>query len=212
MLVNHNVKTGINCLLSSKNIEGLPELFAYAVQKGINEIAFLRLKPVARGKINYDLNKTTHQQNKKLLPVIQRLAVKYRIAVKFDCSLMPMLCWHKPNIKKLQKQCVQGCNAGSYLISVTSSGFISGCGFLQPSSIPVWNLSEEWDTNSYFTKMRTRFTRLAEPCRSCSYLTICRGGCAAVSAYYNNDYDTPDPECPFVVEYNKKSKRRFLWF
>src|SRR5262249_40170759 len=34
-----------------------------------------------------------------------------------------------------------------------------------------------------------------EPCRSCEYLSLCRGGCRAVSA----SPTAPDPECPLVL-------------
>ena len=43
--------------------------------------------------------------------------------------------------------------------------------------------------------------RLGNPCRYCSYLEICRGGCRAVAAFVTGSTEVPDPECPFVVSY-----------
>ena len=41
----------------------------------------------------------------------------------------------------------------------------------------------------------------AEPCRSCAYHDLCRGGCRVVSSHVSGDASAPDPECPKVVEW-----------
>ncbi|MHA1466258.1 MAG: SPASM domain-containing protein, partial [Candidatus Heimdallarchaeaceae archaeon] len=41
-----------------------------------------------------------------------------------------------------------------------------------------------------------------EPCSSCRYVKICRGGCHVVSEFVTGEFSNPDPECPIVAEYN----------
>jgi MoaA/NifB/PqqE/SkfB family radical SAM enzyme len=55
------------------------------------------------------------------------------------------------------------------------------------------------DPPDAFGRFRT-WRDAAEPCRSCRYLTQCRGGCRVVSAHAG-DLGAPDPECPRVVDF-----------
>jgi radical SAM protein with 4Fe4S-binding SPASM domain len=45
-----------------------------------------------------------------------------------------------------------------------------------------------------------RWRDAREPCASCDYHALCRGGCKVVSAHVTGDLAAPDPECPRVVD------------
>ncbi|MBI3782687.1 MAG: SPASM domain-containing protein [Deltaproteobacteria bacterium] len=47
--------------------------------------------------------------------------------------------------------------------------------------------------------------RAEEPCRSCAYLTTCRGGCRAVALFLTGRNDAPDPECPRVEDHTLRA-------
>jgi radical SAM protein with 4Fe4S-binding SPASM domain len=68
----------------------------------------------------------------------------------------------------------------------------------------VFDLPSSLAKQASFEKIKTWTKTAPEPCRSCVYLDICKGGCHAVSEYVTGNFDNPDPDCPFVVEYKKK--------
>jgi len=197
LLVGNGVRPGINCVVSRKTFDGIPELFEYAEKKGVSEIAFLRLKPFGRGRRDYYEHRTTPGQNERLAPMVASLSEKHQIASKFDCSLMPMLCRHRPDKETLERFCVQGCEAGSYVIGISSDGFVSGCGFLAHGDISILDLPGKWKEDEYLNRLRSCPNKIKEPCASCEYLSVCRGGCRAVADFVTGSVFEPDPECHF---------------
>jgi MoaA/NifB/PqqE/SkfB family radical SAM enzyme len=65
----------------------------------------------------------------------------------------------------------------------------------------VTELGAYWRAEDAFGVFRT-WRDAAEPCRSCRYLALCRGGCRVVSAHAG-DAASPDPECPRVVDHRR---------
>jgi radical SAM protein with 4Fe4S-binding SPASM domain len=203
ILKKHNINTGINCLLSRHNVEGLEALFKYANKKKVNEIAFLRLKPVGRSRKNYLQNKLTDKQHREVPQIIRKLSKKYKISAKFDCSLVPFICYSKKSFREFDGFLIRGCEAANYLINITPEGDVSGCGFIKSDGLHSSDLQNEWDRDGFLRELRRSYQQLKEPCNSCKYLEICRGGCKAISEYYTGSLYHPDPECPYVVDYNE---------
>lgn len=201
LLLAAGVATGINCVLGRKNFDALDGLFAFAAAKGVNEIEVLRYKPTGRARDRYAACRTTFEQNVRLLPVLRDLSAACRLTAKIDCSFVPMLCWHDPPRELLTATATYGCEAGNVLVGVRSDGRVSGCSFLPPSDLSVFDLEATWTSTPQFDRWRTWPARACEPCKSCAYLDICKGGCHAVSAAVLGDGDRPDPDCPRVVEY-----------
>ncbi|MGA1824581.1 MAG: radical SAM protein [bacterium] len=204
LLVNAGVKTGINCVLGRNNFETIPQLFKYAHTKKVHEIEFLRLKPTGRGEELYKQERTTYDQNIRLIPLLSKYSRKYKIEAKIDCSFIPMLCYHNPPLDFLEKTATYGCEAGNVLIGAKSNGNINGCSFLPPIDVSIFDFHDQWYTNTYFTSLRTWQSRATEPCTSCTYLDICKGGCHAVALHESGSMDSPDPDCPLVVHYMRK--------
>ncbi|MHC4866169.1 MAG: SPASM domain-containing protein, partial [Planctomycetota bacterium] len=154
----------------------------------------------------YRQERTTYEQNIALTPMLAKLAVEYTIVAKIDCSFVPMFCYHQPPRQVLESMATYGCEAGNVLLGVSSNGAVSGCSFLHSPGLSVFDLGSTRARAAHFEKIRTWPQRAPEPCRNCEYLDICKGGCRAVSQYVTGDFDSPDPDCPWVVEYrNKKS-------
>jgi radical SAM protein with 4Fe4S-binding SPASM domain len=207
-LINAGVPTGINCVVGKRNYDSISNLFKYAKSLKVNEIEFLRFKPSGRGKELYLKEKTTHEQNIALIPMLIDISDNYKIAAKIDCSFVPMYCYHQPPIEMLTAMATYGCEAGNVLLGIRSSGSVSGCSFLDSSGISVFNLLDVYcKDNGPFSKNRTWIQRAIEPCKSCIYKSICKGGCHGVSAFITGDFDKPDPDCPYVVEYQNKKER-----
>lgn len=201
MLVGAGVPTGINCVVGRRNFDALPELFEYSMGKGVNELELLRFKPAGRGGLAYAEEKTTYEQNKRLAPLLEDLGHKYSVVPKIDCSFVPMLVYHRPDKDMLYSLATFGCEAGNVLLGGRSNGQISGCSFLDSTSLSVFDLKEAWGHSPELTRLRGFAQQMVEPCASCAYLDICKGGCHAVSKHVTGDISSPDPDCPWVVEF-----------
>jgi radical SAM protein with 4Fe4S-binding SPASM domain len=209
-LVEAGVSTGINCVVGRKNFDNLEKLFRYAGSKKLNEIEFLRLKPSGRGKDLYLEARTTFKQNIKLIPMLAQYSRKYKVTAKIDCSFVPMYCYHQPPVEVLEGMATYGCEAGNVLLGIRSDGSVSGCSFLAGAGISVFDLPGGYrDPGGVFKSMRSWVDRAVEPCLSCNYLRICKGGCHGVSLYMTGDYDAPDPDCPMVVEQGLDNNKKF---
>jgi radical SAM protein with 4Fe4S-binding SPASM domain len=204
LLVSVGIPVGINCVIGKSNFDGIQELFQYAKKMGVNEIEFLRLKPSGRGSSLYDKERTTYEQNISLIPMLARFSAQYGCIAKIDCSFIPMLCYHHPPRKILELMATYGCEAGNVLLGIRSNGVVSGCSFLESSGLSVFDFSSLVCHRQYFEKIGSWPQRAPQPCRGCEYLVICRGGCHAVSIYATGDFDSPDPDCPFMVEYKNR--------
>lgn len=200
MLAAAGVPAGINCVVGRRNFDRISELFEYAKKKKLNEIEFLRFKPSGRGGPLYATERTTYEQNISLTPMLAALSAQYGIAAKIDCSFVPMFCYHNPPHQLLESMATYGCEAGNILLGIRSDGTVSGCSFLKSSGLSVFDLPAASRRQSSFGRVRTWTQTAPEPCRSCAYLDICKGGCHAVSEYVTGNFDSPDPDCPFVVE------------
>jgi len=207
-LVAAGVPTGVNCVLGGKNFSQLEALFKYAKKKKLNEIEFLRLKPSGRGKELYLEGRTTFEQNVELVPLLGRYSHKYKITAKIDCSFVPMYCYHNPPKEVMEGMATYGCEAGNVLLGIRSNGSVAGCSFLDSSGLSVFDLPRALaERQGIFAHSTSWADRAPEPCLSCDYLGICKGGCHGVSQFITGNFDDPDPDCPIVVEYNSKGSK-----
>lgn len=194
-------EVGINVVVTRHNFDELDGLFAYAAERRLSELELLRFKPSGRGAAAYRDQKCSDAQHRAFLPTILSAAKKHRVRVKVDCSYTPMLAHHKPDRALLAELAVYGCTGGDFLVGAKPDGRLSACSFAaSPTSRPsVVDLAAYWTAPDAFGAFRT-WREASEPCTSCSYHDLCRGGCKVVSAHAAGDLAAPDPECPRVVD------------
>jgi radical SAM protein with 4Fe4S-binding SPASM domain len=152
--------------------------------------------------------------------------------VKVDCSYTPMLAHHAPDRALLAELAVYGCTGGDFLVGAKPGGQLTACSFAAPppaiaSSGSAGARSAAQRRGELIDGERPRVTQLAaywrqpdafgafrtwrdarEPCASCTYHDLCRGGCKVVSAHVAGDLSAPDPECPRVVDHAPRAGRR----
>ena len=114
-----------------------------------------------------------------------------------------MLCYHNPPLDYMDKTATYGCEAGNVLIGAKSDGHINGCSFLPAIELSIFDFHDQWLTNPYLNHLRSWPARAQEPCKSCNYLDICKGGCHAVALHVSGSIDAPDPDCPRVISYHQ---------
>jgi radical SAM protein with 4Fe4S-binding SPASM domain len=193
---------GINCVVTRDNFDHLGALFAYARKRRLGEIELLRLKPAGRGAGVYERLRCSDAQHRALLPTVLAFARRHRRRVRLDCSYTPMVAHHRPDPALVRWLSVYGCAGGDHLMAARAHGVVAACSFAAPppGAPTADRLGEYWDRADAFVPFRRWREGAAEPCRSCDYLALCRGGCRAVTAHLTGDAALPDPECPRVID------------
>lgn len=195
-------KVGINVVVTRHNFDRLDQLFAYARERGLNEVELLRFKPAGRGIAAFSDMTCSQEQHRAFLPTVLKGAREHRMRVRVDCSYMPMLAHHQPSRSLLASLAVYGCTGGDFLIGAKAGGQVTACSFAAPppGGPSVHDLAAYWRKPDAFGAFRS-WRDAAEPCKSCSYHQLCRGGCKVVSRHLAGDEALPDPECPRVVDF-----------
>ncbi|MCA9678604.1 MAG: SPASM domain-containing protein, partial [Myxococcales bacterium] len=212
-------EVGINVVVTRDSFDDLDGLFAHARRRRLNEVEVLRFKPSGRGARAYADLACRDDQHRRLLPTVLAAARRHRMRARLDCSYTPMIVHHRPDPALLAQLAVYGCTGGDFLVGVKPNGAVTACSFASPpppggdgrrpaaAELPAY-----WRRDDAFGAFRT-WADAAEPCRSCAYHTLCRGGCKVVSAHVVGDPAAPDPECPRVIDARRtddapRSRRR----
>lgn len=195
---------GINVVVTRHNFDELDGLFAYARSRKLNEIELLRFKPAGRGAHAFRDMTCSDAQHRAFLPAVMASCKRHRVRVRVDCSYTPMLAHHRPDRELLAGLAVYGCTGGDFLVGAKAAGQLTACSFAAaPSGRPsVDQIGSYWDDPEAFGAFR-RWRDAAEPCASCDYHELCRGGCKVVSRHLAGDAAAPDPECPRVVDWTR---------
>ncbi len=203
LLRKEGIRPGINCVLTRNNLDGLDRLFALARNKRLSEIECLRFKPSGRARELYHELACTPEQNRELIPLLRSLGKRHRVNLKVDCSLLPMVCYHETSPDQLAQRSY-GCEAGNVLAGMGPDGRIHPCSFAPPLTGPERDLQACWQTHPDLERYRNWTEQAPEPCRTCQFLSVCKGGCHVVAEFETGDFQAPDPGCPFVVEHGHR--------
>ena len=129
-----------------------------------------------------------------------KLARKHRLRVRLDCSYTPMVAHHRIDAEaaalaghlRLHRRRPARRRQGdgrAHRVQLRAAAVEA------PASTASATTGSATDAFGAFRRWREA---AAEPCRSCEYLALCRGGCRVVSAHVAGDATAPDPECPRV--------------
>jgi radical SAM protein with 4Fe4S-binding SPASM domain len=197
LLRSEKREVGVNCVVSRSSFDGVEDVVRMAKRLRLNEVELLRFKPSGRGAPLFDQEDLTEAQALAIYPLALRLTRRYRMRVKLDCSFAPMVFAHEPPRRAAELLGVQGCVGGDVLAAVTPDGQVQGCSFGGPPEGDVVEGAFEPVWRDGFHAFRDYVSRAPEPCRSCAYVSLCRGGCRVV-AQHAGDWWQPDPGCPRV--------------
>ena len=197
-------EVGINVVVTRLNFADLDEIIRYARRRRLNEVELLRFKPAGRGAATFAGLTCSDAQHRAFWPTVARAARRHRVRIRVDCSYTPMLVHHRLDRRLLERLAVYGCIAGDFLVGARANGALSACSFAPPAPgrPRLDELGSYWDREGAFGPFRA-WREADEPCRSCEYLTLCRGGCKAVALHLEGDAGRPDPECPRVVDFRR---------
>jgi radical SAM protein with 4Fe4S-binding SPASM domain len=130
-----------------------------------------------------------------------KLARKHRLRVRLDCSYTPMVTHHRIKPKVMRWLAIYGCAGGDLLVGAKASGALTACSFATPVDARVDGIGDYWERDGAFGPFRRWREAAGEPCNTCDYLALCRGGCRVVTQHVSGDASLPDPECPRVLDW-----------
>ena len=201
LLLAAGVRVGVNLVVARANFDAIGDVVAWAAEAGVAEVELLRLKPTGRARQRYLEERLTRAQRERLFPLALELSTRHGLPVKLDCSAAPFVACHQPDPARMEQYDVAGCVGGLSLLGVDERGTTSACSFYPGRGDDVADLAAGWAESAAYAPFRDYVVRAAEPCRSCPYLTTCRGGCRAVALFLTGRDDAPDPECPRVEDH-----------
>lgn len=205
LLKKEKVRLGINFVVNKKTFPFLEEISKYAQKEKIKEVLFLRCKPIGRGREVYPKLKLSFEENVKFFPLLKKLARKHKIKPMIDCSFLPMIYYHRPSKKLLDFFSFEGCVGGNYFVAIDSQGNLKNCSFSEEIAGKAIEIKSLWNDSPVFSAFRNWKNSAQSPCKDCEFLDYCQGGCHVVAKELTQSYFLPDPECPFVMEFNQKA-------
>ena len=191
-------RAGINVVVSRRNFQDLEAILRYARRKSVNQVELLRFKPAGRGRDLFPEMDLTPEQARNFYPSVAALARRHRIRLRLDCSFMPMVYAHGPDPRRLDLFAISGCHGGEMLLGVGPAGEAAACSFAGHEPRDVREILRWWAAPDTFRPFRSWHENAPEPCATCTYLELCRGGCHVVARAVHGTPDRPDPGCPLV--------------
>ena len=201
-LVAAGARVGVNTLLSRPLLEersALEDLGAVLRERGAHEWQWLRFKPAGRGAGAWSALAAPVQQLDALWSRAQSLlAVLDPLVLRWDCALVPFLAHAGGDPARAARMGVRGCPGGHGLAARDHRGRWAPCSFSATASDPGLDLRTAWHTEPTIRAWRGRASAPPEPCASCAWQSVCRGGCRVVSDFLTGEPLAPDPQCPRV--------------
>ncbi|MGD9126729.1 MAG: radical SAM protein [Planctomycetia bacterium] len=170
-----NIDVGLNVLASSSTYEKLPGIWKWCAKQGISRILLLKFKITGTNHDCHDLMLSAEQEQ-SLFPLIRKLSRRHSIMPLLDCSLFPALAYSWPRKKDLKFFDVNGCVGGNAILAITTDGYFKPCSFCQTPCGDARLLDRNtWKENKELAEFRQY--RAHESCRTCTYESLCNGGC-----------------------------------
>ena len=195
-LVAAGVRVGANTVLTRDNVAELEALGDVLAERGVSEWQWLRLKPAGRGRDGYGDKRLDAEQLRALWPRTLAIEARTGLAMRWDCAMVPFLAEHDVPVEALRRLGVVGCPGGHSLLARTAEGAWAPCSFAH-SAADSGDLQEVWRGGAALRAWRDRAAAPPEPCASCPYRDVCRGGCRIVAGHAGDPL-AADPECPRV--------------
>ncbi len=190
-------RVGVNTVITRQNIGELDDLAEELSHRGVAEWQWLRWKPAGRGALRYPELALREEEFLQLWPKTLELEARFGLTIRWDCAMVPFLAAHGLDPEPARLLGLRGCTGGEDLLARTADGRYVPCSFAKGGA--AGPAAEAWKLDSQLLAWRDRAASPPEPCRSCDWQPLCRGGCRIVAEHLTGDALAPDPECPKVA-------------
>jgi len=200
-LVEAGIPVGINVVLTRTSLSGLEATAKAAEAIGAREMQLLRLKPEGRARLGHLALRPRIEDWDGFTTRLETLSKATAMLIRVDCSLVPFLADGRVDPSRLELFAVTGCEGGRSLATLDVRGGVHPCSFERDSLESHPTVAEGFESAPSIDAFRRHHAALPEPCSTCAYRAICRGGCRIAARVLASDPFAPDPECPRVIRY-----------
>lgn len=200
---------GFDTVVTNDNLDQIEDMISFLEKEGYDGLTLLKLKP---GDLDFLTFKRLVPEYKKYGLLVDKIChYKGSLEVTLDCGSVCNLCMTltEDEILKLHSA---GCPAGHTLIHIDSNGDMYPCAGLSKKEFNFGNILDDnfieyWNNNEFLKQMRNIKNTITGPCKSCSRLANCRGGCRAISYQFGNLFGS-DLTCNFykLSNYERRDK------
>lgn len=194
------VRVGVNTVLTRANLEGLEAMADALAARGVAEWQWVRFKPAGRGRDTWDRLAPSPDDLATLWPRLVAIEQRTGLVMRVDCALVPFVAARAPSPDLAARLGVTGCNGGESLWTRTADGRWAPCSFAHElvDGHATGDPRDRWQDEPVATAWRARASAPPEPCNTCTWQAVCRGGCRIVARHLTGDALAPDPQCPRV--------------
>jgi len=157
--------------------------------------------PAGRGLKNWDILKIKPSERKELELFMTDTAAKYGVEVVLQTNF-PAKNYSPKYMKTALRRNLTGCPCGEFSCFVWPEGSVSWCPYSVDPFFTIGNVSDRslrsvWNNGQVNKNKVYRYSNMKEPCKWCTFLKICKGGCPVDAHNINNSVLLNDPACPF---------------
>ncbi|MDR4496780.1 MAG: radical SAM protein [Candidatus Scalindua sp.] len=186
----------IQTTVFKKNYNEIPEIVAFASDKGVKVFNLFFLVCTGRGQ---DLTDITPEQYEKALQQIYKLHTQYegKMLVSAKCAPHYRRVAYEMNPESaLLKYYSGGCPAGTNYVRITPEGNVTPCPYMDTScgNLREKSFREIWDTSKVLEELRN--ADLKGRCGECEFVSLCKG-CRARALATTGDQMAEDSWCDY---------------
>ncbi len=191
--------TGVDCVVTSNNLEHIVGFVRFLDKLGVDYFTLLKLKPGALTEEEFLRLSPDPKEYAKVIRKIAEIQDEINIKVTLDCGSINVMQMAFTD-QELKTVPVLGCPVGHTQIVINPDGDVYPCAALLGKEFLLGNVLKDdlekiWLENPILKELRQVKKNIKEPCKSCKHLDICRGGCRGIAWKLLKDKWAPDPTC-----------------
>jgi len=201
VLQKNNFTVGVDCVVSKKNIDDIPDLIKFLDKMSVPFLTLLKLKPGDLSNEQFLKLSPSYEEYSLLLRKIASIQDNFDIKITMDCGSISNMQGSFSE-EEMRTAPVMGCPLGHSQIVINPDGEIYPCAALLEKEFLLGNaltddLDDIWRNNKKLMDLRNLKSNIKGKCKKCPNLNVCRGGCRGIARRISGDVWSEDPTCKF---------------
>ena len=202
----HGLEVLIQTTVMAMNYDEIPELLAFARERGAWSFNLYFLVQTGRGQLMNDLSP---ERTDAMLAYLAEEQARYRpMLVRSKCAPQFKQIAYAKGLGGLESS---GCMAGTGYCRITPEGDVTPCPYMTvvAGNVLEQSFTEIWHTAPMLQELRDA-ERLKGRCGRCAFKNLC-GGCRCRAQAAFGDYLQEDPACTFQPTGKPLEIIDFVW-